>query len=514
MNDWNEGYFTNTPYTFGCYRELSPMFQKFVLLMNGIRSPEISQDSIHCELGFGQGVSIAIHAATNPGVFIGTDFNPAHASQANDLLQSFSDDPRTKFFDDSFEELYNRDLPQFDSISLHGIWSWVSEENRQMILKFARKFLKPGGIFYVSYNVFPGQTAMSQFRELMMLHDKFEESSSSTTKRVQNAVDFVKRFIDAKPMMLEMIPNFVSVFEEKSRAELDYIAHEFFNEHWQSMYFSEIAGQMSTAKLDFACSAELIELYDRFNYSEQALEYLKTIDNPILKRQMKDYFLNRRFREDFFMRGVRRLTNVEISEQLSNMKFVFISEPKNVTHKFVVYTGVIDLGADSVIKMANYLASENFRPKSLFEISQQIPNLDTSSLLQIITLMVHNRFIAPCQPDDVIRAVKKKSTALNRYIARRAGIDGNVRFLASPVTGLGIPAGLMELMFIDSMYRGRKHSLDLARDVWQIMFRKGERVIIEGRRLESEEENIAEIEKSAQKFLNDRLPIFRALQII
>lgn len=505
MNDWNEGYFTNSPYTFGYYRELSPMHQKFVLLMNGIKSPEISQDSIHCELGFGQGVSIAIQAATNPGTYIGTDFNPAHACQANDLLQSFSDDSRTKFFDDSFEELYNRDLPQFDSISLHGIWSWVSEENRQMILKFARKFLKPGGIFYVSYNVFPGQTAMSQFRELMMLHDKFEESSSSTKKRVQNAIDFVQRFIDAKPTMLEMIPNFVSVFEEKSHEDLDYIAHEFFNEHWKSMYFSEAVGQMSTAKLDFACSSELIEVYDQFNYSDQALEYLQTIDNPILKQQMKDYFMNRRFREDLFMRGIRRLTNVELSEQLSNLKIVFISEPKNVTHKFKVYSGMVEFSSDMMTKISSVLASENFRPKSLFEISQQIPNLETNGLLQMFNMMIHNRWVAPCQPDDVIRSVKKKSTALNRYIARRAGIDGNIRFLSSPVTGLGIDVSLMELMFIDSMYRGRKHSLDLARDVYQTMLRKNRQL---------EEDKISELEKSAQTFLNDRLPIFRALQII
>ena len=207
MNDWNEGYFTNSPYTFGYYRELSPMHQKFVLLMNGIKSPEISQDSIHCELGFGQGVSIAIHAATNPGTYIGTDFNPAHACQANDLLQSFSDDPRTKFFDDSFEELYNRDLPQFD----------------QMILKFARKFLKPGGIFYNSYNTFPGQATKAQLRELLILHDKFSESNSSTEKRVKDAFDFIQRFVDTNPKLLQAFPNFSQLVETESKNDPNYI---------------------------------------------------------------------------------------------------------------------------------------------------------------------------------------------------------------------------------------------------------------------------------------------------
>ncbi len=32
-----------------------------------------------------------------------------------------------RLYDDSFEQLLARtDLPQFDSISLHGIWTWLT----------------------------------------------------------------------------------------------------------------------------------------------------------------------------------------------------------------------------------------------------------------------------------------------------------------------------------------------------------------------------------------------------
>lgn len=122
---WTNGYQTEVNYTYGYYRDLSPNFQKFCLLLNGIESPDFQETHNHCELGFGQGVSINIHATCNEAKFYGTDFNPAHAAHANQLAEQSH--VEHFFYDDSFEELLNRqDLPMFDSISLHGIWSWIS----------------------------------------------------------------------------------------------------------------------------------------------------------------------------------------------------------------------------------------------------------------------------------------------------------------------------------------------------------------------------------------------------
>ena len=143
---WNEGYFTDVGYTYGYYREISPVFQRFCLLINGFDVPH-SEHPAHCELGFGQGVSVNVHAASNPGDYVATDFNPAHATHARALATAAG--RNTRLYDDSFEQLLNRtDLPQFDSISLHGIWTWVSRDNHKIITEFTRRYLKPGGILY------------------------------------------------------------------------------------------------------------------------------------------------------------------------------------------------------------------------------------------------------------------------------------------------------------------------------------------------------------------------------
>jgi SAM-dependent methyltransferase len=59
-------------------------------------------------------------------------------------------------FDESFAEFASRDLPEFDYIGLHGIWSWISDENRAVIVDFIRRKLKVGGVLYISYNTLPG----------------------------------------------------------------------------------------------------------------------------------------------------------------------------------------------------------------------------------------------------------------------------------------------------------------------------------------------------------------------
>src|SRR5690606_16850084 len=74
-------------------------------------------------------------------------------------------------FDEAFADFCARsNLPDFDFIGLHGIWSWISDDNRQSIVDFIRRRLKVGGVLYVSYNTQPGWAAMVPLRELLARH--------------------------------------------------------------------------------------------------------------------------------------------------------------------------------------------------------------------------------------------------------------------------------------------------------------------------------------------------------
>ena len=179
---WNEGYFVDETYTYGYYRDVSPFYQRYCLLTHGydVRIPD--ENACHCELGYGQGMSINIHAAAVPGHWVGTDFNPAHASHANLLCEAAQ--TGAQLWECSFAEmLEKKDMPLFDSISLHGIWSWISRENQEHVVEFIRRYLKPGGIVYNSYNCFPGWAANHPVRELFLLQDKYIRADYGSADR-------------------------------------------------------------------------------------------------------------------------------------------------------------------------------------------------------------------------------------------------------------------------------------------------------------------------------------------
>lgn len=82
MSDWTEGYFTDVGYTFGYYRELNPLYAKIALQDYNVACPEVRSA---CELGFGQGLSVNIHAAASTVQWYGTDFMPEQAFLSSPL---------------------------------------------------------------------------------------------------------------------------------------------------------------------------------------------------------------------------------------------------------------------------------------------------------------------------------------------------------------------------------------------------------------------------------------------
>src|SRR3954464_1895242 len=152
MADWNDGYVHDIGYSHGFYREQTPALLNFGLILAGFEHPIIDRPFTYCELGSGQGVSANILAAANPnGEFWATDFNPSHAAGAAQLAAS-GGLANIHCLDKSFQEFLAMDTPQFDYITLHGIYSWISPESRKAIVDVIASKLRVGGVVYISYN--------------------------------------------------------------------------------------------------------------------------------------------------------------------------------------------------------------------------------------------------------------------------------------------------------------------------------------------------------------------------
>ena len=512
MNDvWNEGYFTDIGYTYGCYREINPVFQRFCLLVHGLSASE-SPEGQHCELGFGQGVSVNIHAAANPGHYVATDFNPAHAAHANTLSRASGSGAR--LYDDSFEQLLARtDLQQFDSISLHGIWAWVSRENQQYIAEFARRHLKPGGIFYNSYNCFPGWAPTYPLRQLFAVHDRYAAAPHGASERVDAALKFSEALLAANPHYLKVAPHLPEKLKAISGQDRSYLVHEYFNRDWNCMYFTDVVDALAPAKLDYACTAAPLDTVDAVNLSAEGVAFLASIDHPILREQARDYFVNQQFRKDLYVRGATRLNAAEQRERLLETRFVLLKPVDEVTLKVTGAMGEATLQEDVYAPTLAALAEKKYTPKTLRELASALPNLRWAQLQQAVVVLVGMDAVAPCHTEAITKQVQKRCTALNQHLCARAQFANDIEALASPVTGGGIGVNRFQQLFLQALSQGKKQPSDWSAYVWQILTAQNQKLVKEGKTLESAEENLAELTAQAQTFAEKQLPVLKALQI-
>jgi len=215
MGDRTEGYHEGIDYCHGYYGDLNPLRLRLAFLNAGLVPPVIATA---CELGFGQGDSINLHAAASLTQWYGTDFNPAHASYAQELAAASG--AALKIFDQSFAEFCGReDLPDFDFIAMHGVWSWVSDQNRDIIVDFIRRKLKAGGVVYVSYNVSPAHAAFVPLREVLIGHARMV-SGRDPANRINAAFGFAEKLLTMTPWYVQSNPEAAKGLPSNSRQAL------------------------------------------------------------------------------------------------------------------------------------------------------------------------------------------------------------------------------------------------------------------------------------------------------
>ena len=93
----------------------------------------------------------------------------------------------------------------------------------------------------------------------------------------------------------------------------------------------------------------------------------------------------------------------------------------------------------------------------------------------------------------------------------RASAD--IAYLASPVTGGGVPVNRFQQLFVLALQQGKKKPEDWAAFVAQILAAQGQKIVKDGKPLDTAQEQLAELTSQATDFATKQLPILKALQI-
>jgi SAM-dependent methyltransferase len=488
MSDWTSGYVADIGYTYGYYNELNPNRANLAVLNAGYAPPS---SGVHCELGFGQGLSVNVHSAASGSTWYANDFNPSQAVFAQSLAKVSGADAHLT--DEAFADFCNRaDLPDFDSIGLHGIWSWISDENRAVIVDFIRRKLKVGGALYISYNTLPGWATFAPMRHLMAEHASVMGSAGKgVVSRVDDALAFAQKLLDTNPFFARANPSVSDRLKQVTSQNRHYLAHEYFNKDWHPMHFATMSQWLLPAKIDFACSAHYLDHIDALNLTTEQQALLKQIPDATFKESVRDFMVNQQFRRDYWIKGARKLSVIEQTELIKRHKLVLTSSREDISLKIsgslgeanmseAIYAPILDLMSDHKIRSIEEIASR-VKDKSV----------NFSQVVQAAMVLVGAGHIASVQSESQIAKAKYAT-----------------------VTGGGIAVNRFQQLFLLAMRNDKKQPQEWASEVWSVLATQNQRLLKEGKTLESAEDNIQELVNQANDFARKRLPILKALEIV
>lgn len=515
--DWHEGYVSDIDYVTEFFPEQSPSLLSFACILNGYEPPALDRPYTYFELGSGQGVTANVLAAANPQArFYAADFNPAHIAASRQLAAAAGLDNMT-FLESSFADLADGlvDLPAFDFITLHGVYSWVNAENRRHILRFIGRYLKPGGVAYVSYNAMPGWTTTLPFQRLVLEHASLYPGSKH--QQIEKMRGLMRALIDSKAAYFATntsvnLHNYIDEAMDGDPGRSRYLAHEYMNRGWEPLYHVDVARAAEDAKLDYVGSAGLPWAFPELYLTPRQRGFLDDIHDAGLRETVKDYMKNTCFRKDIYMRGARRMSPERQAQWLgrTGLALTVLREKVTLKMKFPVR----QYQADEVVYGA-VLDALAAGPRTLPELAS-LPALGGRSLADIArmaALLIDTGQAAIFFPTSADQD-PEPARRLNNAIAE---LDAGYCVFAAPLLGSGVAAPLFQRLVHASLTDPKSTattSMDIADQVLRQVEEQHQPLILHERELVTPEDKQREVRETVKAILTRRRPFWQQLMML
>lgn len=513
MQHWTSGYVEGLDYTHGFYRELTPALLAFAALCRGQRFDLTAPGLTYCELGCGQGFSVNLLAAANPGIeFHANDFNPAHVAGARSLARE-AGLKNVHFYENAFADFAEEPaLPAggFDVIVLHGIFSWVSPQSRRQVVDFIARRLKPGGLVYVSYNALPGWAPVMPLRRILV--DSAARQAGPIGPRIDEALAVADELMKAGAGYFRQNAAVGSRLGSMMTMSRNYLAHEYFNRDWTPFYFEDVAAELSGAKLSYVGSLNLLDQIDEVSLTEQQQKLLQAETDPLRRQTLRDFLVNELFRKDLFAKGALPHTFRSACGVWLETHFALSVARGQVPPTVQGTRGRIQLNESIYNPILDSFADGPMTVRQL--LGKGAAGMSWERVVQALTILVGAGHLQPCLPEEGADRRMESCRAFNLAVCRRAEDSEDLQFLASPVTGGGLFLNRFEQLFLLAIREGMTEPGEWAGLAWRILGPQGHRLMKDGKGLETPEENLAELCARAQTFAETRLPVCKALKIV
>jgi len=509
-------YLTEIFYPSHFYDFMSPVLLNYLAALHGFAPRSLQRAFNYCELGCGGGMTTNTLAAAYPqGNFYGVDMNPAHIAYARQWAELLNN---IQFIEANLSTLDGNQLPAFDFITIHGVYSWVSPQTRRAIVDFIQDKLCPGGIILISYNAMPGSALIQPIREMMLAYTS--GIAGDTRTLVNDGIAYLRYLCEHEAAYFTDNPMAKTAVEHILDRNTDYLAHEFFNAHWTPFYFMEVAETMAAIDLTFVGTLPVHANYLEITIPSTFREFFQTAPDRIVLERHKAFVRNERFRRDVYIKSATG--SVEGAARLPLFEeFYFGTEQETVQQEITLQNGNEEIqlsynGEPSQTIATSLLA----HPQTLTELISTEPNLadfPAEEVLDAINMLCIGGEIRPFVsstnhlPPDGNRLQLTIPNAFNRQLLEQCHQESTI-YLASPVVGDGVALNLIEGLLLLGLVEKPLNEVTLW--AYQQLDAAGKTLNIDGEAIEDQAALMALLNEQLEKLLNHRLGKLIELGII
>jgi methyltransferase-like protein/2-polyprenyl-3-methyl-5-hydroxy-6-metoxy-1,4-benzoquinol methylase len=189
-------------------------------------------------------------------------------------------------------------LGAFDYIIAHGVYSWVPVAVRDKVLAICRGHLRPNGVAYVSYNIYPGWHMMGMVRQMMLYHIREVDEPHERAVKARALLDFL---VEGAPAGNSAYGAFLEAYRsglvsKVANAE-ELLLHDELEEVNDPVYFHEFVEHAGRHGLQYLVEAEFPTVVPD-NFPPAVVEKLRMMVRSLVElEQYMDFLRSRTFRQ-------------------------------------------------------------------------------------------------------------------------------------------------------------------------------------------------------------------------
>ena len=270
------------------------------------------------ELGCGDGANLLPMAFYHPdSTFIGIDNAESGLSRARECARQIGLH-NIQFMQKDICEIEQAEIVQCDYIIAHGLYSWVSDDIREAILRFCRNGLSATGLAFISYNAQPGWASRGLVRDILLRSASVQEAAIED--KALKAIEVASQLLVAMPSRDYAYAALLADELERVRdGKPFYVFHEYLEETNEGFWLRDFVQRAQQKDLNYVCDAQFSQWEGqvpkelRYSLSQAGLDTIE-------QEETADLLCNRYFHASILCRGDvpgESMSHPKILEQVS-----------------------------------------------------------------------------------------------------------------------------------------------------------------------------------------------------